>query len=880
MPTVHDSLKDGRGIKILDTQLDSVSNQVGRYDLLYHTNGNVYIVFARTCQTYAVGAEIDRQIWAAVSTDGGTTFSAPVQLTARTGYWHDKPCICQIEPDDPDSPMGIIYQSSSDWNNTVSAGVNDPFPYRFLMDTDLTVISPIDIVTNYLSGTREGSLLRAGNSFLYFTLSTTADALYIWENQIVEANSADGFLDNAWTRRYVSNFAGAYDVLSYQARLLANGDIMILFAGRTSVVGDINLTNLYYSVSSDDGYTWTTPTALTNYTGTPEIDVVGMLNVLAVDLAVLSDGSVALVYQEGIPPQSIGYYSSPQYNIGQSGRAPIVLEGLNYIILPVSSGTYSGINVFDIASQTIIFRITTSTTPPIWSQTVYRATVSPDEKYLAVGTDTSLDIFHIEDADPANWTVTSLRTTTTPALKNGTIYWLAFSDNTTLLFAYGASSGTAQVWGGKVDVANVAGGITALYSAGRDVRSTSSSNMQAYVDVANDAIHVTSGLAFWVTKISDGSAPRGLSITQSLDECFYDDINDEWVLIGSSGIYRYTDNGTTLAFVSSITTTSTPDMIPSAPYVGILYPGSGVMLHLNVVPSWYDFTARKCIGPLKNVNEWHLGFTHYANTPTPPRFARNGTWVTHGGSDYVRFFPITNVGRFRWGIFHYNTVTKALDTSGSDFYDLIDSAWVPSADMSQLILPKICPAPSDNVVLAAFRYFPGRTGGRPLAFVTGVMNLEHQTFTMRAAIAKREPAETMTVHGRLAKTMNVSLTMLAQIHMAQCLKMRAWVIPEQTQTCTMRASIRALQYQTWQMQFSVSRTLKTRYYRLRFTVNTGYTGKWEMTMRARILTYQTYKFTGHFIVTARPADTGTHTFTVNSSGRRMLQMKAYVGDPQ
>jgi len=881
MPTINDSLRDGRGIKILDTQLDSTANQVGRYDLLYHTNGNVYIVFARNCQTYASGAVADRQIWAAVSADGGTTFSTPVQITNRTGYWHDYPCICQIEPDDIDSPIGVIYQSASNWNSTYSAAQNKPIPYRFLIDTDLNRISPIDVLTNYMSDCSEGSLLRASNSFIYFTLSSTDDAFYIWENQIVELNSADGFLDNAWTRRYVSNFGGTNDVLSFQVRILSNGDLLMVFAGKTASTGDLELTNLFYTISADEGYTWSTPVALTSYTGTPAIDIVGLTSVLATDAAQLSDGSIAIAFQEGIPPQSIGYYSSPSYSIGSYGRTPVVLNGHNYMLLPVSSGTISGLNVYDLTTQTILLRITTSSTPPVWSQSIYRIAVSPDEKYLAVATDLSLDIFHIEDSNPANWTVTSLRTTTTPALRGSTIYWVEFVDDTTLLFAY-SSSGTSYVWGGKVDVTNIAGGITDLYSAGRSVTGFSYPTMLTpYIDATNDRVYVSGGSAIWKTKISDGTADYGLSIsTSGLEFITYDSVNNQYVIAGSSGIYRYSDTGSTFSFIDSITLTSTPNMLPANIYSAIAYPDSGIMFHFNVAPGWYDFVTRQCIGPLISTNDDLLGLRQYSDNPNnPPRFCRNGTWVTLGGSDYVRFFPILNVGRLRWGIFSYDPITKTLDTSSSDFYNLVDDTWVPAADCDQLVIPKICPAPSDNVVLAAFRYQPGHIGGRALAFVTGVMNLEHQQLSMRASIAKREPAETTTMRGRIAQTTIRTLGMKAQIHMAQCLKMRAWIIPEQTQTCTMRASIRALKSQSWSMQFTVQQLVKTRRFRLRFTVNTGYTGNWQMTMRAKILGYNYYRFTGHFIVTASPATTGAYSFTVDTSGRRMLTMKAYIGSP-
>lgn len=878
MPSVHDSLRDNRGIRILDTQLDDITGQVGRFDLLYHTNGRVYIIFARTCQINTpeiTGEEVDRQIWAAYSEDGGTIFTHLTRLTARNGSWADHPCICQIEPDKIDSDIGVIYGSAIDWMNTSTTDLNYPYPYRFTMNIELVRTSPIDLLTNARrEETQAGSLMRGNNRFLYFTFTPAENgSIHLYENQIVETNAGDGFLNNAWQRRTISSIGSINTFLAFQARQLKNGHIIILFAGQTANKGSISQTNLFYSVSADDGYTWTTPIALTNYIAASlDIDLVGFQGVMSADFAELSDGSLALVYQEGKSAQSIPYSSIPW-----GARNATLLNSKNYLLVP-NGATDGGLYVFDLNTAQTIFRITTSTTPPIWSLTCNCVAVSPDEKYMAVGTDLSIDFYDITNHNPANWIlIQSLRRSSTPALLGTSVYWARFIDNTHCIFGYG--SGTEDyTWGGKVNVTNIAAGITPLKSSdAKNTQSLSSTTTQPHVDLTKGIIYVVSGNHLWVTRLSDGVALRGILLPGSYAHVFYDDVNNEFVLLNlQTGIYRYQDTGTTFIQLGSQLITSEPIMFPKKPYAALCYPGSGLMIHLSALPTWYDFRSRLAIGPLLSLYEDYIGFNHVKYSIYPPSLVRNDEWALYPHERGIAFLPMKHIGRLRWGIFTYNATAKTIDATSSDFYDLVNSDWVPVDDTTHLVTPKVCAAPSDNVVLAAFRYFPGRQGARGLAFVTGVMNLEHQQLNMRAAISKPVKADGLALRARMAIRTTRSLGMRTQIHMAKCVKMRAWIIPEQTQTIHLRAAIVGVKRVSWQGQFDVSRTGKTRRLRLQFTANTGYTGKQGIGAKARIVIITRKRFTGHFIVPANPTNDGTYTFSADMSHKYFVGMKAFL----
>jgi hypothetical protein len=895
MATILDSLRDTRGIRILDTQLDSSSDLAGRYDVLYHTNGNIYVAFARTNQSRPDANQVvDRQIWMARSTDGGTTFEAPVQISSRTGYWHNNPAICQINPADVNSPIGLVYTAASKWLDTVQNYTTDNYPYRTMVDTDLVRIAPIDILTNNTYNNDGIVLFRATNRFVVMCLNSTPDTIAVYENIIVDPNTADGFLDNAWTYRTLPSFGGAgttNDLRAFKVRALRNGHLALIGSFTRATKGDIPLCDLGVSFSTDDGYTWSAIQYLTNYTGSPLLDVIGLDQCLDADIAELENNQLAIVFQEGRPPQTIGYYSDPQFNTS-SGRAVAYHAAKNLLFMPnnnsVSGSTVSGIWVYDLTTQAFIFRFIPTGTPPIWSAEVNCVSISTDGKYLAAATSNtstggSVDVWDISATDPAYWTVvTSLRTSTTPAIAGTAVGWCEFTDDKTLLFSYlNGTGGTNNVWGGKIDVTNVAAGVTPLLApSGSNIRYLGNISAIPHVNVASDEIHIGSGYYFWVTKISDGTCPRSYHFSGSNypGDVSYDSINDEWVMTQSANVFRLEDDGTNITLLPDTITSTTDPMTPTS-ILGSLSFISGQFLYAPLGVMWYDYYSRKIQGPLFGQRENDLqGFNVTEYAIQGASLLRNNEWLCFATANGWVFQYLKATGRLRWGIFTYNAVSKLIDTSSDDFHLLCDSNWVPADDAEHLVKPRICGAPLGNVFLTAFRYFPQRAGARSLALVTGVMNLEHRQIGMRAAIAKRVVnPPTIQAKGRIAKRMTTTLGIKVQIHMAQCLKMQAWIIPEQTQTMQMKAAIVSHKSSHWGGAFNVTFAGKQRKLRLQFTANTGYTGSWTCTAQARIVQVTKTRFTGHFIIPANPDGTGTFTFSpVNVSYLQVHSMKAFV----
>lgn len=878
MANILDSLRDDRGVRILDTQLDSISGLAGNYDLLYHTNGTIYATFARTNLDRPDASQIiDRQIWAASSIDGGASFSAPLQITAR-GHWDDSPALCQIDPTDVNSPIGMVFTRANVYSDPTNNLGETVYPYRTLLDTSLTRISPIDILTNSYGGSYALSLFRANNRFVLVTL-TGLDNLTIYENLIIGDNPADGFLDNAWTRRYINGFAGTYNLSSLKVRCLKNGHLALVGAVAKTTVGDIPKCDLGVSFSSDDGYTWTAFQYLTNYAGTPALDMVGIDQCLAADIAEIGDNQLAIVYQEGRPAQTLGNYSSP--TLAARRGAITYHAGKNLLFIGGNNGSDSvsnGIWVYNPATQTFIFHITPTSTPSVWSQYIYSLAISTDGKYLAAGTSGSLDIWDISATDPAAWTVvSSLRKTTTPALTSANIGWVKFIDDRHLLFGnlseVGGGTHTA-VWGGMLDVTNISGGITPLTTPSIYVYYI---NNFSEIHVSDTEIHVASAGYFWVNALSDGSLSRYCAITGGTPtDTLYDAINDEWILPYSSTIYRLHDRDSALTLVDTLTTTTNPMILFGIQASMGLH--SGALIYLNDGIAWYDYTSRTFTGPIQSnaeIDVLGINFTHddvYASY-----ILKGQDWIAYITDAGYQLQYVKTTGKLRWGVFTYNPSTKLIDLGSDDLSLMCDTGWVPSDDAEHLVKPRICRTPGGNVCLTAFRYYPTRIGARPLALVTGVMDLENKQLGMKACIANRTAnPPTVRFKSRVSKPLVPTMSMRVRLQHAQCLKMGAFIMSGQLKDLSAKACILGRKSNRWPGDFSVvSGSLKQRL-RLQFTVNTGYNGIWGCSMKARILQKASTRFTAHFVVAVNPTTAGFVSESIKLSYLNILGMKAFL----
>jgi hypothetical protein len=879
MASILDNLRDNRGIRILDTQLNSTSAMAGAYDILYHTNGYIYVAFARNNLAYpAVG---DRQIWMARSTDGGTNFETPVKISEDNDKWHDNPAILQIDPADTGSPIGLVFTQAVDWQDRLTAANERGYPYRVLVDVDLTLLSSIDILTNATYNNSGLTVVRGLNSFqVYCLVAGSADYIRLYENVINLGNTADGFLNNAWTTRTISNFAGTGQTIkSIKVRPLSSGHLALVGAIQRSVVGLQPLCDLGATFSSDDGLNWSAFQYLTNYTGTPAVDLVGIDQCVDVDVTEVAANQLAIVYQEGTPSQELKSTSSPSLTL--SNVFGVVHHSSKNVLFIAD---INGIYVFDLATSTTIFHFTTSSTPPLWYEKVYAGvTLSPDGKYLATGSiidDTNpgaLDVWDISDATPANWTVVaSLRTTTTPAIKGTSITWCKFISNTEIAYTH-AGGTSAGVIGGILDVTDLGSGITDILAPNNIVSTTFYA--QPHVDTDNDAIYICASNYLWRSKISDGTVQYSYNYgsTMAWLSVYHDPINDELVLPYSTRLFRFTDTGAAFTLLETISGTTDPRVPETIENQSTFEPigTGGLLLSTNQKGSiWYDFHSRKITGAQTDApNIDVLGYDPFIEYTQRATTIKNTEWLAYAHNTGLHMQRISQTGKLRWGIFTYTPATKVIDDTSDDFHLLCDTAWVSANDALHLVKPKISTAPLENVVLTAIRYYPQSSG---IQLITGVMNRERLTIGMKATIAK-VITKTFTSRARIRLNPTRTVSMKAGMVFAQCLKVMAYIMPKQVQTFQMKASMLNFKSTSFTGLFSVSYPGKQRALRLQFTANTGYTGLQTTTSKARIVKVGKKRFTSHFLVMGNPNTTGAITFeAADLYFVHKLGMKAFV----
>lgn len=876
MASILDNLRDNRGIRILDTQLNSSSAMAGVYDILYHTNGYIYVAFARNNLDYPVVAY--RQIWMARSTDGGTTFETPIKISDDDSRWHDNPAILQIDPTSTSSSIGLVFTKQNDWQDRLDASNIRRYPYRVLIATDLTLESPIDIMTGYstLGGL---TVVRGTNSFQVYAISSTLDSLVIYENTIVLGNTADGFTNNAWTIRTIANFAGVNKTLrSVKVRPISSGHLALVGAIETTATDELPLCNVGLSFSADDGNTWSAIQYMTSFTGTPAIDIEGLTGVVQADLTEVSSNQLAIVYQEGTPSQVLTTTSTPAITL-DNPRDVVYHTAKNALFI----ATYDdGIYVYDCASQTYIFHFTASSTPPIWNEQVTSISLSPDGNHLAAGMlldgiiTGGLDVWDISDATPANWTVTaSLRNTTTPVIKGTGVNRVQFSDNTHVVYN-NLSGDTDSSFGGVLDIVGLS--IAYLAAPATNIRGGSYNGGFA-VDVTNDAVYTAQVGYVWRNKISDGTLDyyyyAGTSI--SWYTVVIDPVNAELVTPSVNNISRFEDTGSAINLLESITNTTNPRLPESiTTYANMPIGTGGFTLGANQTGNiWYDFHSRKVTGAFTDsTNPDILGYDPPVLYSSVTRLIKNDEWlVTFGGdSATIHFQKISQTGKLRWGIFTYIPATKLVDDTSDDFHLLCDTNWVSANDALHLVNPKISAAPLGNVVLTALRYYPQVSG---INLVTGVMNREHLTLGIKAAIAKKiTPTVTSRARIRLNPTKTVDVK--ARMVFAQCIKIMAYIMPKQIQTTQLRASILNFKSISFTGTFNVNFPGKQRKLRLQFTANTGYTGLQTYTSKARIVKSNKKRFTGHFLISGNPTTEAITFETTVVSYSHKMGMKAFL----
>lgn len=874
---VINSQRNGKGIQTLGTEFaDLVA--AGHGFMIPHTNGKTYCVFARNYSN-AVG---ERRLYISVTTDNGATWSAPTQLTS--GHWDDNPGGLQLDRTSITSDIGVVFTRSTDPISTNSSVLT-----RIGIDqAALTLTTPVDPIAGSPSGFKYPNLVKTAAGFKIFAIT----AVYASSSAVqVYANS--DFTTNTWTGSSLANFWGGSTLNPYSlsVKRLSNGDMAACSVVRTALNGStaqgvgnlqkgIVRTDVMMAFSTDDGATWGTVQNLTNYSGTPSFDLTGLTVALDADIAQLSDGTVVVAYQEGLTPQYIDNNTTLVLPSGVGNVTSAVYHaGKNYLILGCDDATNGGLFILDLTGQTVT-HINTASTPSIWGDQVKSLALSSDEKYLAVGHVDGLEIFDTTNASIAAWTNTPIRTTTSPASLVASMHLVRFDTTGYLLYvSYGAGS-ASNTYGFIIDASNP----TAL----TDLKTTIGGSV-ANVEfvVAPTAIY-----ALPLGRIARTSKTTGLDQytvasggSSSWQVIAYDDVNSEIVLGGTqigglNGISRVTDTGATFVVAQDFNTGSNPSG-PNGSFNSSQFKrvsGNGIFYQAGAsggnTLGYYSFGIKKPLGFLDFArNDLDLGEAAWNSSFAGAAVLKSASWFLSSNGAAAVLMNLSVPGRPRYGFFPYNVSTHLLTTAGVDFYDMTNTLHLASFNKLQKL--RIAADSGDNL-MAYFRKADLTLPTGQWSAVNAHVEPDTRKLSMRARIKKTETA-TLSMKARIRQSLTKSINMRARIVFAQCIYMRAHIVPIQSKSFQMRARILAQKQAVVTNAFLVSAAQRANLRMVFYTYGNVF-GQ-SMTMKARIAPVYRTKVAGRFIVYNNQSGALLLQTSALVTSKQILQVKARIAIP-
>jgi hypothetical protein len=590
-----------------------------------------------------------------------------------------------------------------------------------------------------------------------------------------------------------------------------------------------------------------------------------------------------ITYQEAIAPQIITHdtdVTSPSVQLPSGiGNCKQVLyhAAKNSLFIAADDTTNGGVFVVNLTAHTVT-RIHTETAsgPQIWDNRVVTIDISPDGNLLAVGGVNGIDVIDISNPSISNWDINTtgkaLRTASTPALRINPIYRVRWdSDSDTLFFSY-ADQSVATCWGGKYVLSTDT--LTDLIYAGTlnhhniDFIIRPSGLVSCMIASGHNTIVTTSkttGANVAATTLDAPDTSSGLGIS-------YDDVNDEYLVQTQSSLIRVS---TGLSVLETFSATSTPAAPIDNTLTRVELAGKGIMYEHLHRPTWYSFKDQKPYGHLFG---YAAGIGENYNFTVLGWGTNIGNWASYPSAGGAFFVNTVDIGRIRYGFFSYNSATKQLITSGVDFYDACNSNKV-GTNLTSLRFPRITRDIND----ALYMYFSRMDLGLAtncLSPVIGVVVPDVVKLSLKATIRNTEGSFIQS-RARIKKTIkredDDGLQMRASIRFAQCLKIRARIVPRSSQGMTMKATIYGWQQSTGVTGSFLIRAEQQTSARLRFWVATGYTRARTMQLGAYIVRESTVRCTGRFIISANPTGALNPTFNVVQRGQQSLGLRASIG---
>lgn len=874
---ILDTQRNRKGIQALTPDF-ATSVAAGQGSTCRHSDGYIYCVFARN----ELAGHFARGLYLTRSQDG-VTWSSAVKINMTANNWYDDPAI--VEHDSTNLALVCNEATGPDATNyLIRTRVNK-----------LTgaVVDPLDHITGNPSDRKWINLVKTAIDYRLFCLSSDS----------VTYPAVDVYISNTFTSGWSSSsiptiFPANRQPMSLSVKAMPLSEHMVLSAAyRTSLVGragsesgsegmgnlpaGIMLCDAGVAFSSNYGVSWSTLQNITNYAGTPTLDLIGIPSVVSVDSEEMSDGTITVAYQEAIAPQYISGYS-PAFKLPTTtGLCEHVIyhAGKNALFITGSDATGGGLFVVNLTTQSVT-RLYAGNTDPDGteflhgSNSVSALSLSADGNLLAIGTTGGgLTILNIIDANPLNWTSTinakvrALRHTSVFAAGSDTwpgatsaydnVFKLAWDGNDDLFWSWGMYGGNT-IWGAKYTLS------TDVFLLMHGSFVFNASKVDFLVE-ASRIVSTSTGNALSITNksgVNTGSIP----LSSNPISLVYDSINAKYLALSAEALMRV---GTVEEAVYTATTT------PACPGGGsyrqlIEVPGKGLIIGNAHTEFWYSFHDQKPYGHL--VHSRHSAIGENQNNTVGVNWGKvMGDWLAKPTFNGVIFVNHANTGRIRYGQFPYDSGNKSLVTNDVDFYDMVNALKVP--DISNLRFPRLTRDANDYLYCYLNRFNLSRNG-QEFAPVIGLVEPDTRKLYLRAKIVATS-TRNLYIRGKLSKRIEDAnlLRIGVKIVFAQCLKLKARIVPHLGQATQLRACI--LNTKTIHIPgiFTIQKTDLQKRLHVSFYANTGNMRARYVDVRACISQATVYRATGHFLV-AKPST--TTTYGAIAIYQQTLSMKASI----
>ena len=923
---IINALNNQNGIQFFDTQIDPTVNAPGRGSMVAGPDDTLYLVWAATDGDGSV-----RTLRFSKSINRGIDWSAPVNIT--TAYWDDEPSIALLT-DAPSSDLGLVFNRDERLGGGFNTFVQNT-TYRCTISQKGVITSPIDALTGIAANASSYSLLRLGSFYAisYMAGGTSGGGP---EPSFAVIYNATGFITNNWAVYAPNTVLSIPQNTLFRNKVLklTNGDYMIAAVVATAYDGtdpqilrrgNFRL-DILVAFSNDNMQSWGTAQNLTNYGYTPQFNQVYQYGPTDVDIVQLSDNTISIMFCESQLPQVFSSGSSPALPQVSGAVTDTIIHRAHNLYIEATGhldyvGEGMGFYTINMADASIRRFYQQGPAPvALWDQNCRIMALSTDERYLAIATDTSLELFDTLDPEPNNWTkLASLRASSVPST-HSKVTQVIFIDQTTLFVGW-QNSGIDQCFGSLLDMGNIGAGFQDLFSP--QGSSLQSFDLKADLYVKNYGvgsatqrvlffcaagqmyrINLTDKTNSYVSALPDiqGTAadpPAGRSTRGTM---IYDTVNDQFLI--DTFVAYHSTNKVMLAkdrggyFSFSDVTNLDPAQYQST-LVGVS-PGQGAILRAFLYTKndyffgggnhFYSFITKSNFGRINTVRsnalQAALSSTFVWNsTPLPTSFlpfskgyqstglAGPGILLNLMGIVQARFFfPLAHRGRLRRGTFTY--LPSTLSLAAADFYDGSNIVKLGAAfDGIEYIRQARL---SDDTLVLYGGILNLLNGKNPLGAFTASIQSAASKLMVRARI-KNTVYRALAAKSHIAGRSTHTLGIRSRIVKGACFRVKANIIPRPANTFTGRALILNRKQVHCPVSFTVDMQQR-QVIRASFFADTGYNKGVLFGMGAFIVRRARKRVTAHFIVPAlRRA--GPLTISLNRTQLLTFGARARIGTP-